>query len=204
LARLLLAAILIDTVNLKPEFGRAQPKDIDTTKKLLPFANIDQTKFFDDLQHAKFDNSQLSANDLLRKDYKEWITDNGIKYGVSSVLLSIEKWVSRDHSTFVDNLGQYYNQQSLHLLCIMHAYTDENNKFQRELDLYSKDNKLIEHCVEALLKSDLELVPITTEHTKTLITNAVALRFFHQKNIKSSRKQVQPLLHDILNNRSKH
>eukprot|EP01117_Protostelium_nocturnum_P015780 TRINITY_DN6149_c0_g1_i2.p1 TRINITY_DN6149_c0_g1~~TRINITY_DN6149_c0_g1_i2.p1 ORF type:complete len:321 (-),score=134.37 TRINITY_DN6149_c0_g1_i2:335-1297(-) len=106
---LLLGTILLDTVNLLPEFNRATPKDIEIASHILKGLeernNVDikkfQKDFFDTLQKERFDQTNLSTQDLLRVDYKQFTmeTKNSSKkyeVGISSSKIKGEEWISKD------------------------------------------------------------------------------------------------------------
>ncbi|GAA6052910.1 hypothetical protein JCM3770_004404 [Rhodotorula araucariae] len=116
IADLLLSAIMIDT-RLKPvaDGGKAAPVDLEAVNTLLPSSSfvasaagsnlsttlmtttagagassaLDALKAHNArLSHAKEDVSHLSARDLLRRDYKEYLTA-GVRYGLSTVPLPL-------------------------------------------------------------------------------------------------------------------
>src|SRR5690606_19866501 len=77
--RMLLGAVLIDTVNLNPDYNRVTPLDLAVVKEILPYTGWDNTDgVFGKIDEARRDTSQMSWYDLLRKDYKEWTVK---KYG---------------------------------------------------------------------------------------------------------------------------
>eukprot|EP01121_Diplochlamys_sp_Union-15-3_P009576 TRINITY_DN2609_c0_g1_i1.p1 TRINITY_DN2609_c0_g1~~TRINITY_DN2609_c0_g1_i1.p1 ORF type:complete len:248 (-),score=39.05 TRINITY_DN2609_c0_g1_i1:20-697(-) len=203
LSKFVLGPILLDTVNLDPEFGRVQDKDIEVAKKLMPIAEVkdqkDQKEFFESLQFAKFDTSKLSTRDLLRKDYKEWPIppDNTKNYGISSVLLSIPTWFAKETDFFTE-LPKFVKHQGISIIFVMHAFTDPTTKtFRRQLTFYSEDEKLFKLTEEALLKSDLQLEVIVLDAEKESKHKTQHISFYQQNNIKASRKQLQPLLDKI-------
>ncbi|KAG0080792.1 Exopolyphosphatase, partial [Podila epicladia] len=101
-SRLLLGPILIDTQDLKPERKKVTPLDVAVAEKLLPSTGWDgYGDLYQRIDEARRDTSRLSAYDLLRKDYKEWVvvratTGEQIKVGISSVIGLLSKYVARD------------------------------------------------------------------------------------------------------------
>jgi len=85
----LIAAILIDTINLDLHAGRTTEKDIFFAEVLLSFSNINPDVFFKELQDAKMNISSLSTYDILRKDYKQvhCNKNNSIQIGFSSATI---------------------------------------------------------------------------------------------------------------------
>jgi len=128
-ARLLLAPILLDTVNLDEKFGKTTPWDKEETRRLASLidpqeASRDPQGFNDNIfkpiQAAKFDISSLSTPDLLRKDFKEVsVPGSNVTIGVSSVTMSLAGMVANNPSSFVEDLSRYCSELHLGVLVIM-------------------------------------------------------------------------------------
>ncbi|KAF9581479.1 Exopolyphosphatase, partial [Lunasporangiospora selenospora] len=104
LSRLLLGPILIDTRDLKPEFGKVQPLDIEMTKLLIPYTGWSTLDgLFAKIDAERQNTDRLSFYDLLRSDYKEWTVlekkrtgGQNVRVGISSISGLIQKYVDRD------------------------------------------------------------------------------------------------------------
>ncbi|MCX7787972.1 MAG: DHH family phosphoesterase [Spirochaetes bacterium] len=181
-AMLLLGTILLDTVNLDPKAGRVTPKDTEIANTLKPKASIDSNTLFETLQREKFNVSDLTTADLLRKDYKEYMAGK-IRYGMSTVLISLDTWKKKD-PLLQRELEAYRRERKLDLLVVMIAYTEP--KFQRELVLSGESETLIASLVEYLNAKGAQLVPIGFPGGYT------------QGNAEYSRKKLQPLVQEFL------
>ena len=123
LADLLLSAILIDT-GLKPTTtgGKATPTDLTAVQYLLPFSSFRSSSTLPSsftaaepvaapdpfapllavnkiLGDKKFDVAHLSGRDLLRRDYKEYVSspsEGGWRYGLSTVPLPLSTWLAKE------------------------------------------------------------------------------------------------------------
>jgi len=161
LARILLAPIVIDTSNF--DLGLARPlMSIDEQMAAALLDVIEPQKYpklqyrsqyFSKLVNAKYDTSQLTTEDLLRRDYKEWITNN-IRYGISAVTLSIEKWAERD-GELKSHFLQRMRAKKLNLLVIMLVTYD--SILSRELILFTDHKDLGESLAHFLMQSELKL-----------------------------------------------
>ena len=186
-ATLLLGTILLDTVNLEAEAGRATPRDQQTVDTLLRLTGSNRQQLFDRLQQEKFNVASLDSFDLLRKDYKEW-TLGRKRVGIASVLLPVEDWLSKDGALSA-SLASYAGTRCLDVLITMNACT--NSEFTRELIVYCPDESLRIPLIGFLKRSDLQLKPIESN----VVDESTAL--FAQGNLSYSRKKVQPLLVDF-------
>lgn len=191
-ALLLAGTILLDTVNLDPKAGRVTPKDDAVVRALLPIAGKSQQALFDRLQFEKFNVVSLSTFDLLRKDYKEY-SAGSIRYGMSSVLLSLESWKEKDLE-LTKELKRYTESRKLSILLVMNAYTEP--KFTRELVVYSPDFALFRKVVDFLKASDLRLSPLPAPEGSTIEN----FGWFYQANESYSRKKLQPIIQQFFEN----
>ena len=181
-ALLLLGTILLDTVNLDPKAGRVTPKDTEVAGKLKPLIDLEPNTLFETLQREKFNVDALQTADLLRKDYKEY-TVGKVRYGMSTVLISLESWQKKDPH-LQQELEQYRNHRNLNLLLVMIAYTEP--KFQRELVVVAESPNLITSLVEYLNTKGAQLSPLGFPGG------------YAQGNAEYSRKKLQPLVQEFL------
>lgn len=217
IGNLLVGTILIDTVNLDPKFGRTEPRDVKAVDDIVRHINECGDKFglntldernalFQYLQDIKFDLSRLTSPELLRKDYKSWhvaSTSNeassnkeGIKYGISAVTMSIADWVAKD-AQLPATFAQYMKEQGISLLIAMTSYTDQDKVFHREaiFTALPGHESLITHISNDVVGPlTLTQVPIPNP----LTAHEGPIVFFSQKDVKLSRKQLQPAVHDSI------
>ena len=192
LATLLLGTILLDTANLSP--NRTKSKDEEMVKYLSDVVVVSRDTLFEKVNSEKFNASGLSTYDLLRKDYKEG--DAGrVKYGISSVPISVRDWFGKDPNLGEGFLG-YADAKKVDLLLTMHFYEDP--EFRRELGIFSKNQALREKTTSALTNTDLQLEPMAPSAQPGGKDTQVF--FFKQLNTKIARKNLQPILDDIFIN----
>ena len=188
--KLLLGAILLDTVNLDPEAKRVTPKDEKIVRLLLTHTGVEQKALFDKLQFEKFNLSPLETYDLLRKDYKEWQVGS-VKCGIASVLMSLKAWIEKDPD-ITAGFASYLKKRGLDLLVAMNASTDP--EFHRELTVYSPDQGLREEVIAHLETKGLGLKPTDPQELK----GKRNIYFFEQGDLSTSRKKLQPILSEFL------
>ncbi|TDL19439.1 DHH phosphoesterase [Rickenella mellea] len=154
LATLLLSAILVDTMGLKPG-GKALPADRDAASFLLPRSTLVQSanaintlsasssakdvheedavrNLTATLVQKKYDIDHLSTRDLLRRDYKEytwkraWATESPpIQVGLSTVPLGLKAWFSRDGTKFWADVDVWMKERNLAVLGILTTFRSQ-------------------------------------------------------------------------------
>jgi exopolyphosphatase len=201
LATLLLAAVLLDTVNLDPEAGRGTHRDREIVRQLIRRVDADTTGLYHELVRARSDVVGLSSFQLLGKDYKEGKAGK-LHYGMSSVPLLLDSWCRRD-----ERLGQalsdFLTGRALDLLVVL-LYR-RGDGFKRQLIVCSGDEHLLSHVVSRL-EEPLGLAEASTvtprgEATReppTIRSRGVVVRSFTQGETGESRKRMEPRLREIL------
>jgi exopolyphosphatase len=183
---LLLGTILLDTMNLNPEFKKVKEKDMKVANQLSSLCGYtlkDQMELYEKLQFERFNVDSLSSLDLLKSDYKEK-KRNQVNIGISSVKCSLDNWIKKD-SMLENVLNEFTKENGVDLLFCMNAYFLKD-EFFRDLLIYSKDKDLLKKMKHFLLveRDDLKLVKLEHE----------TLSIYSQKNIAASRKVLDPLL----------
>ncbi|KAL8709524.1 MAG: hypothetical protein Q9220_005766 [cf. Caloplaca sp. 1 TL-2023] len=144
-AKMSLASILIDTVNLTATH-KVERADEDAAAYLeakiklstQDAAQWDRTQFFEQIDHGKQQIEGLEFEDILRRDFKQW-KGAQLNLGISSVVKPLaflaDKAISGSsedpEETFVTTIGDFMAKRNLDIFCIMTAYQSEG--FQREL-----------------------------------------------------------------------
>jgi len=196
LAKLALASILVDSVNLQAQYGRTTDEDVMAAQLLIPHVPLDHNQYFQSIQTAKSKIHHLSNRDLLRKDYKEWKTDNGYKVGISTVPWYFQAWTERDGGlhTILNSLHSWAGERQLDLALIMTAFERENQGgFQRELLGVVYNEKLNGVLDQMEQNKDIQLERIM-DHQE----GKDAFKIWRQHNIQWSRKQVWPFTRSIV------
>eukprot|EP00128_Syssomonas_multiformis_P015604 Colp12_sorted_trinity150504_noHs@8783 len=148
---LLLSTILLDTVNLDPTKGRGTPRDESAAARLLEFCPwIDRNTEFKAISDAKFDQSGLSVDELLRKDYKEEEAKTH-KYGIASIGVSIHDLLAKyGPDALLEMVTTARRERALHSLMIMAAFTGASNSFSRQLLITADDEASLDNIAAFL------------------------------------------------------
>ncbi|KAG0060851.1 hypothetical protein BGZ92_006627, partial [Podila epicladia] len=188
-SRLLLGPILIDTQDLKPERKKVTPLDVAVAEKLLPSTGWDgYGDLYQRIDEARRDTSRLSAYDLLRKDYKEWVvvratTGEQIKVGISSVIGLLSKYVARDgQEVFQAAVEKWAQNRTLDLSMVLFSEDlgEGQGGYQRQI----------------LVNPEFGLAQIPVADTEQFVKRGG--RAYQQGNTAMSRKQIWPTVERIL------
>ncbi|KAI9348901.1 hypothetical protein BD770DRAFT_164302 [Pilaira anomala] len=192
-----MAPLLVDTVNLKWELGRTTELDVqvfEVLKEKLP--EMDFNSYFKSIEKVKSEVDAMANYDILRRDYKEFSNVNGYKIGTSAVTWNFRAWVERENGTEPISKAavDYANERGLDMEVIFTAFDYDREEtrggdYRRELAVF-------------VINRDLERVKISLENNKDLQLKHIdfedANEYYDQGNIKMSRKQVWPLLKQLI------
>ncbi|KYK61345.1 hypothetical protein DCS_02487 [Drechmeria coniospora] len=205
LAKLGLAAILLDTVNLSVK-EKVKEKDVSAVGYLeariqRQSRDFNTTAFFDHIWAVKEDISTLSFRDILRKDYKEW-HDGAMTLGVSCVVQNLTYLVHRADDSpraFLAHLDEWSSERRLDIAAVM-TTSNPDGEFQRHLLVWGRSPR----GAAAVAK----FVPLAREKLRLeawsdaeldQVDRAGTLRFaWRQHELAASRKQVAPLLREAM------
>ncbi|KAL1922310.1 uncharacterized protein VTP21DRAFT_9849 [Calcarisporiella thermophila] len=209
LAKLMLAPLLVDTVNLEPKFGRATSLDQQAAdflfSILLGSAPMEEKKLvaidtYSDLQKARLKVDHLSTWDLLRKDYKQWDVEG---VGISSVSWDLTAWTLRDGcESVVTSIESYAFSRHLRLYLAMTA-CEKDGVFQRELVVFPIESEMDGVLERLEEKAELDLTSEGYEELNQAAQQVMTgktgrMKFYRQRNIKTSRKQLWPLVQSLI------
>jgi hypothetical protein len=180
-------------------------RDLDALNDIQLITTIDKQQLFEELRDCKNDLvfwNSLSSFDCLRLDYKLFISNNNIKIGISSVLMSLQSFIETK-SDLIESINNYFNNENkdnnINVLIIM-GFTLTPLQ-SREIIIITKssilnDNKEINELNQYMNNNNLDLVEsvINKEKENIFKNNNLEIKCFSQKNIKFSRKQVAPIL----------
>ncbi|KAI0244586.1 Exopolyphosphatase [Massospora cicadina] len=171
LAPLMLAPILIDTVNLRGEYGRVTPTDIASASTLCALVEPSNfngcTAYFDEIDAAKTRVRHLTPAQLLRRDYKVWTTP--LTRLAAGPFPTPNLWMKT-----------YAAQHRLDLLVVMGP-----------IFLHVGSGRLCPSDQELPSRSELGLVPSDTAPRE-------GFAFYTQTVISASRKVTSPIFRDLL------
>ncbi|KAF9197193.1 Exopolyphosphatase [Haplosporangium sp. Z 27] len=202
LARLMLAPILIDTMDLNPDMKKVQPLDISMANLIYPHTGLDSMQnLHQNIDKARQDTSKLSCYDLLRKDYKEWTitqytTGKDIKIGISSVIGLMAQYVKRDgKEALLQAIDKWAQHQAVDLSFVMFMGED-HGEFQRQLLVNPVSSSVKD------ISDQLEKIPLLElERTSIVDTDEFVKkggRAYLQHNSTCSRKQAWPTIEKML------
>lgn len=210
MAKLFLAPILIDSVNLHREYNRTTDIDEASAEYLKNIILKEEPNFNSDdhyqlLKENKHRIADLSIYDLMRKDFKKYYyhpnpdtqSSDNYFYGISSISRwCIENLIETDNNNkteILSSMKKWMEKQNLKFLLLMASHLD-GDIFKRELFfLFSEDfNKTIEDVIiKGIETSDIDCSVLQkSEENRYYI--------YRQKNLKYSRKVLQPYLQTLL------
>lgn len=200
LAKLALGPILIDTVNLL-----AKDKTTDYDKNAIAYleskisTDYDRDSFFKEIHDAKSDLDDLSVEEILRKDYKEW-KEGDLAVGISSMVRSISYLKSRSKD-LVPELANYAKSREVQLYAVMTAHND-TDQFERELLLMALDDGESAKIAEKFAENNKERFQLKEDKELHASTGGW-FKLWTQKDLTSSRKQVAPAIRDAMKRTAK-
>ncbi|KAK9236080.1 hypothetical protein V1525DRAFT_451558 [Lipomyces kononenkoae] len=202
-----LAPILVDTANLT---SKQTQEDIDAVAMLskvissgITGAGGEEEGYYSELMRAKRSIDGFSLRDILRKDYKEWLEDNGVRVGISSSVKSLIWTVKRfGWEEFRTGIESWAKERKLDAFVFMDSFQDPEEGYRRDLlvavcsekgDARVRnflDTARIEFQLEAFAEKDgLCSIPANDKERVSC---------FKQRNLKASRKQVAPLIRQFM------
>ncbi|KAL7925736.1 hypothetical protein ACQKWADRAFT_282852 [Trichoderma austrokoningii] len=198
LAKLALAPILIDTLDLKEEH-KVKPKDISAVEYLrtkIRSHQFSQTSFFQDITAVKEDIALLSFYDIFRKDYKEW-EESGLKLGISCIVQDFDYLLEKaaTPSVFIEELAAWAKERKLDVASVM-TTANPGGEFQRHLLVWGMTDRgvVAANNFPAIAKG----LQLEQWREGLLDGDDDKRKAWRQKDLSASRKQVAPLLRDAL------
>jgi len=211
MAKLFLAPILIDSVNLHREYNRTTDIDENSAEYLKSIIlkeepDFDTNTYYKHLKDNKHRIADLSIYDLIRKDFKKYFNhpnpddkESSINYfyGISSISRwCIENLINENEdgkNEIISSMKQWMQKQDLKFHLIMASHLD-GDIFKRELFFLFDDkfNRTIEaNIIKGIEASDIECTPLQKSEEGHYYV-------YRQKNLKYSRKVLQPFLQTLL------
>ncbi|VUC22170.1 unnamed protein product [Clonostachys rosea] len=198
LARLALAPVLIDTINLTAK-DKTKPKDRSAAEFLqgkIQDEKFNSNAYYKAIEVVKEDISELSFRDIFRKDYKEW-TEGGLRLGISCAVQNFDYLIHKTKGNtdeFFDKLGDWAEERELDIISVM-TTSHPGGEFQRHLLVWARGDEAIAAMKNFVkISGALELETYGDgKHDKD--GQRLAWR---QKNLAASRKQVSPLLREAM------
>ncbi|KAH8917530.1 DHH phosphoesterase [Atractiella rhizophila] len=218
-AKLLLSAILIDTNNLASKAIEAdfsavqylQSQSSSPTSELQPntvSSEPSNAALTSRLNELKLDLAGLEARDLLRRDYKEYSSTSGLRWGLSTVPMPLTAFLSRLSPSTVASLesstASWMAERSLSLSGILTTFrepAESGGKHRRELMICVKEGEGLDDVFEKMEEDGvLELKKWKDADGEKVKKKEYGdlCRVWRQGNTKATRKQVAPILKGVL------
>lgn len=213
-AKMAVASILVDTANLTAP-GKIEKVDIEAVDYLEAKIKMSskyakswsRDGYYQEMSEAKKNIGDLTLNEILKKDYKQW-AEGGIELGISSVVKCLEFLANKADegqggSNIEGELERFMSERKLELFAIMTTSSSEDGQFRRELLLQTNaprfSSALTWFADRATIAFQLEEMLIADYPTsQTSGIDKAWRRTWLQKDVSKSRKQVAPLLREAL------
>lgn len=206
-AKLALASILIDTINMTAQ-SKVTDHDnkavlyltarINSSPKIGKSFNLDN--FYEEINSAKSDIDSLSAEDILRKDYKQW-SEGSLTLGISSVVKSIE-YMQGKSDDLPKTLKDFAEARKLDVVSVMTAYTSDSGDFARQLlvmPMNKKASSAVAKFTDAASKElNLHESGVELASSKSDTNDSDGLFMWDQRNLDATRKRVGPLMREAM------
>ncbi|QBM89333.1 exopolyphosphatase [Metschnikowia aff. pulcherrima] len=213
---LLLGPLLIDTLNM---LQKVEADDIEAfteyQKVLSDSATIETvstspfSSFFAELKEAKKDLKGFLLFDILRKDYKQFKFKSAqgeiVSVGFSSIGKSLS-WVLRKYpvSEILLSLKQMSETFHLDVVIITSSFTQKESRIYIREFCFSTHNNNLQDL--ASLAEELQLNTKFHDQDSVAealaqINNSVLFKVYNQQNTAASRKQVVPVIKQVIEQR---
>ncbi|KAH7630587.1 hypothetical protein B0T09DRAFT_284092 [Sordaria sp. MPI-SDFR-AT-0083] len=222
LAHLALAPILVDTTNLTSKDkttewdreavkfleGRLSASSAATAAAAAAAAGssegkgYERTAYFNHITSLKEEIAGLSYRDILRKDYKRWM-DGGLAVGISTVVRGFDYLMTEigDQKQFTEALKAWAKEQELDIAAVM-TVSNPDGKFTRELLVWAFNEGAVKVAKRFVDKNGgeegLRLQTWGGGKLDSEQGEAEWVRCWTQGRVDKSRKQVAPMLRDVM------
>lgn len=211
LARVAMAPILIDTVKLT---SKDKTTDWDVNAAAYAEEKLDATlsvarsnrqrydreKYFDHLSELKDSILHLSYRDILRKDYKKW-TDGSLNLGISTVVQGFETCLAEvgDKQTFLAALKDWAKEQQLDIAAVM-TVSKPGGVFTRELLVWGLGGQDAVKVARRFAEKNGGSLGLEKWNNGELDGEEGGewRACWRQMDVGSSRKQVAPMLREVM------
>jgi exopolyphosphatase len=221
-AKLALAPILIDTVNLTATGDKISDTDRQAVKFLESHITpsdptFDRTAFYEEIQESKSKSlNLLTMEEIFERDYKEWTetpsnTSKPVNMGIASLVREISWLVKQAGSTSkLTEAMHSFARKTNHKLSILVLLTKGNGpdgEFRKELAIVAYGDFAIEAL--KIFEADAGELQLKEWNEDQGLLDALesiagseslksAYRVWWQGDVSKSRKQVAPLLREAV------
>lgn len=194
--KLLYGPIVLDTINFSKDADKVRPLDYEMAEfieRSLKIENIDETrrKIFDELVFARADISALDSLQLLSKDLKI-ISNSSSRCRVAIPGVQVFEYVKMPNAE--ESVNIFAEKENIDVVILM-GMKPVGNTVERMLGVINIKNKNLYDAIVNLVNNMKN--PELNLQKKTDI-NFMGGDFFYQGNVKASRKQILPIIKEIL------
>ena len=203
---MLLSAVLIDTQNRNSTVTRVDQRDVEIVPRLVEALGVTSNdtlnELYNTLKQKRLDQSNLSPNDLLRRDYKQWTFSNALNSDVKTTVGVASFGIPLgEMGSSADDIKQacdlFLSDRNLDILVLMCAFDEATTKkFTRQIAAVELNEK--NHSVLAALFSPDGVLASALGGLKVVDSDKAVGAFqgvaFEQGDNKGSRKKAQPAL----------
>ncbi|XP_023223877.1 uncharacterized protein LOC111625080 [Centruroides sculpturatus] len=183
-----LGTIIFDTVCLNENAKRVTSKDMEIASKLESLLkDVNKEEIFQEIKKAKFDVSDLTFDELLRKDLKV-ISNNTINIAISSLPMLLQSVKTSEN--IESTVNHFCSKFQYNAVVMMGINIKTETEIKRDIGIYSPLSDLQQQIIEFLKNYDdpnLELEELE-----------FPFPLFNQKNSSASRKFILPILNIFL------
>lgn len=191
---LIAATLLLDTHAFSPDLQRQTPDDVALFDEVYP-GQLNRDDLFAELLDRRTDLAGFTADDLLLRDLKFAVGDDGARVAVAVVPESIADWRRRDPS-WRASVQAWATARQCALVCVIFAFEDDAIRRQILLvDCAAAPGDAFARLHSALLDSELDVAPLDGT------PGAIA---FEQRNVKCTRKTLLPIVEQCLRSGGPH
>ncbi|KAG5681655.1 hypothetical protein PVAND_011069 [Polypedilum vanderplanki] len=196
--QLLYGAIVLDSINFSREADKVRDLDFEMAELIERKLNMDdimttRKSLFDELVEARADVSALDSLQILSKDLKIIANKNSsVRIAIPGVLV----FAYTEMPNAAENLQIFAERENIDVVVLM-GMKPVGNTVERHLGVINIKNKPLYNDILNTVKS------MTNPELHLNYQSQVQLldgEFFIQENVKASRKQILPVLKELLQN----
>ncbi|KAJ6635440.1 Exopolyphosphatase PRUNE1 [Pseudolycoriella hygida] len=193
--KMLYAPIVLDTVNFSKDADKAKPLDKSISDKLESILDIDEESrvhLFNELVEARADVSSLDSLQILSKDMKIFSNFDGTRV-IAIPGFPISSIAYTQMLNAKENLLKFADTHGCDVIVLM-GMKVVNGIVSRDLGVVNiKDLRLFDKIIERIADENSMLSLVPNENN-----NFLNGKFYDQKNVKASRKQILPMVKKVL------
>lgn len=190
--KLLSGPIILDTINFSPDADKARPLDSEVLAKMESILEVHdlsyRTKLFDELVAARCDVSSLDSYQILFKDMK--VIGERMRFAIPGYPIRVQEYIQMVNAE--SNVLRFARELNCDVVVMMGMKIVDGNVL-RDLAIVNINNgELFAQCKERLENN--------TQFRFEQVTTFLGGPVYEQGNIKLSRKQIMPILNQLLLN----